>query len=405
MGPGFLKTISYQGGNCMKKAFVSLLALTSVFAMAGCNNNSSSGATTYDIAVVTDVGSLMDGGFNQGTYEGAKKYAEANKISYKYYQPANGDKATDNDRIAAYNSAIKNGAKVIVAPGFLQAAAMQTVANENPNVKFIFVDGWSLTKSDTDKTYLPNVTAITYKEQEAGYFAGYGAVMEGFTSLGGTFGGGGSNPACNRFSYGYVQGIEAAAAAKNLADKVDVKVSFKYGDGFSASNNLQTQISGWYSNGTKIVFSCGGSMVNSVVAAVGSNTDRYIIGVDVDQASLSKQVLTSATKGLVTSVDRVLGQLYSDKWDSLLGGKTQNLGAAEDATGLPTSADSWRFKTFTKEQYNTLFTSVKDGTVVPDGDVAAIGEEGAKKDCSTTEWWTSKLTATKYTHINFTLDK
>ena len=405
MGPGFLKTISYQGGNCMKKAFVSLLALTSVFAMAGCNNNSSSGATTYDIAVVTDVGSLMDGGFNQGTYEGAKKYAEANKISYKYYQPANGDKATDNDRIAAYNSAIKNGAKVIVAPGFLQAAAMQTVANENPTVKFVFVDGWSLTKSDTDKTYLPNVTAITYKEQEAGYFAGYGAVMEGFTSLGGTFGGGGSNPACNRFSYGYVQGIEAAAAAKNLADKVDVKVSFKYGDGFSASNNLQTQISGWYSNGTDIVFSCGGSMVNSVVAAVGSNKDRYIIGVDVDQASLSDQVLTSATKGLVTSVDRVLGQLYSDKWDSLLGGKTQNLGAAEDATGLPTSAESWRFKTFTKEQYNTLFTSVKNGTVVPDGDVAAIGEEGAKKDCSTTEWWTSKLTATKYTHINFTLDK
>ncbi|MFA6624161.1 MAG: BMP family ABC transporter substrate-binding protein [Bacilli bacterium] len=389
----------------MKKAFVSLLALTSVFAMAGCNNNSSSGATTYDIAVVTDVGSLMDGGFNQGTYEGAKKYAEANKISYKYYQPANGDKATDNDRIAAYNSAIKNGAKVIVAPGFLQAAAMQTVANENPTVKFVFVDGWSLTKSDTDKTYLPNVTAITYKEQEAGYFAGYGAVMEGFTSLGGTFGGGGSNPACNRFSYGYVQGIEAAAAAKNLADKVDVKVSFKYGDGFSASNNLQTQISGWYSNGTDIVFSCGGSMVNSVVAAVGSNKDRYIIGVDVDQASLSDQVLTSATKGLVTSVDRVLGQLYSDKWDSLLGGKTQNLGAAEDATGLPTSAESWRFKTFTKEQYNTLFTSVKNGTVVPDGDVAAIGEEGAKKDCSTTEWWTSKLTATKYTHINFTLDK
>lgn len=79
----------------------------------------------YEIAVVTDVGQLMDKGFNQGTYEGAKAYAEANKVSYKYYQPANGSDATDDDRVAAMKQAINNGAKVIVAPGYLQAAAMR----------------------------------------------------------------------------------------------------------------------------------------------------------------------------------------------------------------------------------------------------------------------------------------
>ena len=51
------------------------------------------------IAVVTDVGQLMDKGFNQGTYEGAQAYADDNGISMKYYQPANGSDATDNDRI------------------------------------------------------------------------------------------------------------------------------------------------------------------------------------------------------------------------------------------------------------------------------------------------------------------
>ena len=91
--------------------------------------------------------------------------------------------------------AIENGAKIIVAPGFLQAKAMETVAKENPDVKFAFVDGWALG--------LPNVTAIVYKEQEAGYFAGYAAVMEGYTKLGYTGGGGGANPACNRFGYGF----------------------------------------------------------------------------------------------------------------------------------------------------------------------------------------------------------
>ena len=190
----------------MKKlvAFILCMALviTCVACFAACNDT----AKTYEIAVVTDVGQLMDGGFNQGTYEGAKAYAEAHGLTYQYYQPANGADATDNDRIAAMRQAIKNGAKVIVAPGFLQAAAMRTVAKESPEVKFVFVDGWALTdsvdaKGNDNGQPLQNVTAIVYKEEESGYMAGYAAVKEGYTKLGGTFGGGGTNPACNRFLY------------------------------------------------------------------------------------------------------------------------------------------------------------------------------------------------------------
>lgn len=359
--------------------------------LVGCGNSDTT--KTPEIAVVTDVGQLMDGGFNQGTYEGAKSYAEANNLGYKYYQPANGSNATDNDRIAAYNLAVKNGAKIIVAPGFLQATAMTTVATANPDVKFVFIDGWSLT--DANGTALSNITAVSYKEQEAGYFAGYGAAMEGFKKFGGTFGGGGSNPACNRFGWGYVQGINDGAAAKGVTDKLEVKMSYKYGEGFSASTELQTQIGSWYSAGTEVVFSCGGSMVNSVVAAVGSSTDKYIIGVDTDQSVLSKQVVTSATKGLAPSVEKVLGQFYGNKWDSVLGGKTQTLGAADDATGLPTATDSWRFKNFTVAQYNALFADVKSGKVVPNGEVAA--------NMADADWW---VTATKsMSHVNVILDK
>ena len=72
---------------------------------------------TPEIAVVTDVGQLMDKGFNQGTYEGAKAYAEAHGIGYKYYQPANGSDATDNDRIDAMKQAINNGVNADLATG------------------------------------------------------------------------------------------------------------------------------------------------------------------------------------------------------------------------------------------------------------------------------------------------
>lgn len=358
--------------------------------LVGCGKTE---VATPEIAVVTDVGSLMDGGFNEGTYEGAKEYAEKNNLGYKYYQPANGSNATDNDRIAAYNQAVKNGAKIIVAPGFLQYNAMQTVAMANPDVKFVFIDGWPVV--DTDNKVLSNVTSVSYKEQEAGYFAGYGAAMDGFKKFGGTFGGGGTNPACNRFGWGYVQGIEAAAAAQKLTDKLEVKMSYKYGEGFSASSDLQTQIGQWYSSGTEIVFSCGGSMLNSVIAAVGSAKDRYIIGVDTDQHQYSDQIITSATKGLAPSVVKVLGQFYSGSWDSVLGGKLQTLGAADDATGLPTEDASWGFKTFTKDQYNSLYNDVKSGKVVPNGEVG--------EDINSADWWTN---ATKLmTHVNVVLDK
>ncbi len=334
-----------------------LTGLAAITLLAGCNN----GDNTAEIAVVTDVGSLKDGGFNEGTYNGAKNYAEANGKTYAYYQPANGSNATDDDRIAAMTLAVENGAKVIVAPGFLQATAMETAAKAHTDVKFIFVDGWALG--------LNNVTAITYKEEEAGFMAGYAAYAEGYRKFGGTFGGGGTNPACNRFAYGYVQGINAAAST---VDPAEVRISFKYGDSFSASTDLQTQINGWYAGGTEVVFSCGGSMVQSVISAADNYPNAKIIGVDTDQSSLSTKVLTSAMKGLTASVEKVLGEFYDGKWDSDLADKTSNLGAADNATGLPTSDSSWRFTKFTKTQYTTLFNSIASGetkiaSTLPDG--------------------------------------
>ena len=103
-------------------ALCAVMLLGVFCAMASCSKES------YEIAVVTDVGQINDKGFNQGTWEGAEAYAKKNNISVKYYQPANGSDANDNDRIAAMRQAINNGAKVIVTPGFLQATALRTVA-------------------------------------------------------------------------------------------------------------------------------------------------------------------------------------------------------------------------------------------------------------------------------------
>ena len=321
---------------------------------------------TYQVAFVTDVGQLKDKSFNQGTFDGVKLYAAANGLSYKYYQPANGSEATDDDRYDAMKAAVEGGADVVVCAGYLQEAALKKAAIEYPETPFVFIDGYPLT-DDAGNT-LSNVAGIAFKEEQAGYLAGYAAVMDGFTKLGFSGGGGGTNPACCRFGYGYVQGANAAALEKGVT--VDMNYSWQYGSNFSASTDLQTMINGWYVNGTEIVFACGGSMFQSIVAAASAN-DGYVIGVDVDQSGESEYVVTSAMKGLADAVQWAVAKVYDGTFDTI-GGQQASLGVADNAVELPTGADSWRFETFTVEEYESLYQQMVDGTLVVDDDYTVM---------------------------------
>jgi len=333
----------------------------------------------YQVAFVTDVGQLKDKSFNQGTFDGVKLYAAANGLSYKYYQPANGSEATDDDRYDAMKAAVEGGADVVVCAGYLQEAALRKAAIEYPDTPFVFIDGYPIQEQATeydaagnalpnDSPVLTNVAGVAFQEQQAGYLAGYAAVKDGFTKLGFSGGGGGTNPACCRFGYGYVQGANAAALEKGIT--VDMNYSWQYGSNFSASTDLQTMINGWYVNGTEIVFACGGSMFQSIVAAASAN-DGYVIGVDVDQSGESEYVVTSAMKGLADAVQWAVAKVYDGTFDTI-GGQQASLGVADNAVQLPTGADSWRFETFTVEEYESLYQQMVDGTLVVDDDYTVM---------------------------------
>ena len=333
----------------------------------------------YQVAFVTDVGQLKDKSFNQGTFDGVKLYAAANGLSYKYYQPANGSEATDDDRYDAMKAAVEGGADVVVCAGYLQEAALRKAAIEYPDTPFVFIDGYPIQEQATeydaagnalpnDSPVLTNVAGVAFQEQQAGYLAGYAAVKDGFTKLGFSGGGGGTNPACCRFGYGYVQGAHAAALEKGIT--VDMNYAWQYGSNFSASTDLQTMINGWYVNGTEIVFACGGSMFQSIVAAASAN-DGYVIGVDVDQSGESEYVVTSAMKGLADAVQWAVAKVYDGTFDTI-GGQQASLGVADNAVQLPTGADSWRFETFTVEEYESLYQQMVDGTLVVDDDYTVM---------------------------------
>ena len=318
----------------------------------------------YEIAFVTDVGQLKDKSFNQGTWNGVKGYAAAHGLSYKYYQPANGDQATDDDRYDAMKAAAENGAKIIVCAGFMQGNALAKAAAEFTDVSFVFVDGWAMT--DADGNPLTNTLGIAFQEEQCGYLAGYAAVKEGYTKLGFTGGGGGTNPACCRYGYGFVQGASAAAAELN--EKVEMNYSWLYGASFAASTELQTMASGWYENGTEVIFACGGNMFQSVAAAAAAN-DGAVVGVDVDQSSQSDTVITSAMKGLSASVQWACGKVYDGSFDEI-GGTFVTLGAKDNAVGLPTA--TWSLTKWTVDDYNAMLAKMADGSLVVDNDYSKL---------------------------------
>ncbi|MBO5032003.1 MAG: BMP family ABC transporter substrate-binding protein [Lachnospiraceae bacterium] len=320
------------------------------------------------IALVTDVGTIDDESFNQATWEGVVAYGDANGIEYTYYQPT---EDSTEERINQIDLAVSEGATVVVLPGYLFGETLSEVQTTYPDVNFIAVD---VSEGDMTAPIESNAYACTFSEEQAGYLAGYAAVKDGYTKLG--FLGGMAVPAVIRYGYGYVQGINDAAQELG----VEVEVKYTYGGQFFGDANITAKMESWYSEGTEIVFACGGGIYTSALEAA-LNYDGMIIGVDVDQHSVGEgnaynPVLTSAMKGLTATVVDKLDTCFKGNWASI-GGQIQNLGLADgDYIGLPTADESWGFKTFTKEEYRTLLDGIKDGTIAISNDTENQPEVG-----------------------------
>lgn len=348
----------------MKKVFsVLLVALLAVFAFVSCTGK------TYEIALVTDVGNIDDKSFNEGAWNGVKQYAEDNNKTYAYYRPTEDSNVA---RVETIQNAIEKGAKIVVCPGFLFETAIYEVQADYPDVAFLLLDGvpndgdWSA-GSPTYET-LDNTHNVLYQEEQAGFLAGYAAVVDGYRDLG--FVGGMAVPAVVRFGYGYVQGADYAAAELGLAEG-DVTIKYYYANAFAGSDALETKMDGWYEDGTEVVFACGGKLYTSVVAAAENTTNGKVIGVDVDQVAESERIITSAMKGLTVSVVDALTAFYDNdmEWPEGWGGETATLGADNDGIGLPTAEGSWRFDTFTVAQYEDIFADLVSGDVVVSNDI------------------------------------
>ena len=342
----------------MKKIILILLAF-SVLMAAGCSRKQSGTAgdqsgtagETFELALVTDLGTIDDKSFNQGSWEGLVQYASEKNISHKYYQPA---EQSDDAYLSAIGLAVTGGAKVIVTPGFLFETPVFIAQDRYPNVNFILVDGSPHNADYTDFKTGPNTVGVHYAEDQAGFLAGYAAVKDGNRRLG--FVGGMAVPAVVRFGYGFIQGAEYAAAELGLAPG-SITVNYHYTGAFAATPEAQTLAASWYNSGVDIIFACGGAVGNSVMAAA-QQTGKKVVGVDVDQSGESPTVITSAMKELGESVYSCISDYYEGKFP---GGKTLVFSAANNGVGLPMATS--KFQTFSNSDYDHIFQRLANGFI------------------------------------------
>ena len=389
----------------MKKYLALLLALVMSLSLFACGKKEGDGnkdkdKTEYKVAMITDYGDITDQSFNQTTYEACKAFCEDNGVEFSYFKPAGDNTA---DRVAMIEKAVDEGYNVIVMPGYAFGGAIVEAAPEFPDVKFIALDvakgdllEAGVAKAGESYDYNPdnwdlekyvdmsNVYCAIYQEELCGYMAGYAAVKLGYKSLG--FLGGMAVPAVIRYGYGFVQGVDAAAADLGLSD---VTVKYVYGGQFFGDADITAVMDTWYAGGTEVVFACGGGIYTSAVDAA-KKANGKVIGVDVDQAGVIANyagvdglTVTSAMKGLYPATyDTLNDVIINGNWANYVG-KIATLGlvSADDPEAnyvqIPMGEGTQWSDSFTQDDYKAMVADMYNGVITVSNDISKAASDFA----------------------------
>jgi len=297
---------------------------------------------------------LDDGSFNQGAWDGIQRFAADNPgTEYSFLQPHD---ASDEARLDLIQDAINEGANILVLPGFHFESALYDAQDMFPETTFVLLDATPAQGEGDDRSTRieNNVAAIHYAEEEAGFLAGYAAVVDGYRDLG--FMGGIAVPAVVRFGHGFIQGADHAAESLGL-DEGEVEINFMYLGGFAPDPAHTTTAAAWYAAGTEVIFVAAGGAGTSVMSAA-EGEDAAVIGVDVDQAHLSDSVVISAIKGLDVSVYDMLVDFAGGNFN---GGNEVRFDASNNGVGL--TLGSSLLENFSQAEYDNIFEALRDGEI------------------------------------------
>jgi basic membrane protein A len=261
-------------------------------------------------AIVFDIGGKFDKSFNESMYNGSEKFKVESGIQYGEFEIAN-----EAQREQAIRNFADQGYSPIIAAGFAQAAALEKVAKEYPDLKFAIVDM---------VVDLPNVQSIVFNEHEGSYLVG---VLAGMASKSGKVGfvGGMDIPLIHKFACGYAQGVKAAKADATIFQNMTGDTGAAWNDPVKGGEITKSQMA----QGADVIYAAAGATGLGVLQAA-ADAGALSIGVDANQNHLHPgKVLTSMLKRVDVAVYNVM---KSGK-DGTFKPGIQALGLKEDGVG------------------------------------------------------------------------
>ncbi len=300
----------------MKKKILSIvLAAAMVFSLTACADDSTSSADdstssadvttaadsqteeTVDIKIgmVTDVGGVNDGSFNQTSWEGLLKAQDDFGITVKYLESA-----TDSDYIPNIETFIDEDYDLIICVGYQLADATRTEAEAYPDQKFAIID-------DSTNADLSNVTCLMFEQAQASYLVGYVAGLTTETDIVG-FVVGMSFETMNQFGYGYCAGV--------IDSNPDATILQSNANSFTESAVGKTAANTMIASDADVIFHAAGGTGLGVIDAC-TEAGIWAIGVDTDQSVISPDtVLTSAMKRVDVACYDIAEDLLNDSVES-----------------------------------------------------------------------------------------
>lgn len=280
-------------------------------------------AKDFTVGFVTDMGGIDDKSFNQGTWEGVKKFEEMTG-SKTNYSPSK----SDADYIPNLSTFAEDGYDLVVAAGFLFKDSIAKVADNFPDTKFLLIDDVVEGKK--------NVASATFAAEQGSYLvgvaAGETAKKAGKNAVG--FLGGGDFPLIQAFEAGFEQGV-ASVDPK-------IKVLVEYVGDFADSGKAQSKASKMYDEGAYVIFHAAGAAGNGLIKEAKdrkmNDKDAWVIGVDRDQYAdgiykdNKSVMLTSMVKRVdVAAFDIAMKSLQ----DQFPGGKPMLFDISNGGIGIP----------------------------------------------------------------------
>jgi len=282
--------------------------LLALFALATLSNT----ALAADVkpALVYGTGGKFDKSFNEAAYQGAEKFKKETGTDYRDFEPTG-----DTQGEQAIRNFASKGFNPVVAVSFAWTSAMEKVAAEYPDTKFVIVDS---------VVELPNVRSVVYKEEEGSYLVG---VLAGLASKTGKVGfiGGMDIPLIRKFGCGYEQGARAANAKIEVFQNMTGTTGAAWNDPVRGGELTKNQID----QGADVVYAAAGATGLGVLQTAADNK-KFSIGVDSNQNYVHPgSVLTSMVKRVDLAVYNAYADLKADKFT----GGVQSLGVKEDGVG------------------------------------------------------------------------